>query len=86
MLRCREVAELVGTDRFATASLRERLGVRMHLLMCRHCRAYVRSLRQIANTARRLAESMMPPTDEVRAGDILAAVRREAAARGSTDQ
>jgi hypothetical protein len=44
MLRCKDVAELVGTDALAHAPLRQRLAVWMHLAMCRHCRAYVRSL------------------------------------------
>lgn len=86
MLRCREVSELVGTDRLATASLRERIGVRMHLMMCRHCRAYARSLRRIAEASRRLAATVLPPVDEVRASEVLAAVRREASAPGSADQ
>ena len=75
MLRCRDVTELVGTDAVARASLRTRLGVQLHLLMCRHCRAYVRSLRQLAATARRLATAEAPPSD-ARADAILDAVQR----------
>jgi len=76
MLRCRDVTELVGTDRIEDASLGQRLGVRLHLLMCRHCRAYVRSLRQLADAARRLAR-VEPAADEARVEEILRAVRSE---------
>ena len=75
MLRCREVTELVGTDAGARAPLRTRLAVRLHLLMCRHCRAYVRSLRQLAAAARRLATAEALPSD-ARADAILDAVQR----------
>jgi NMD protein affecting ribosome stability and mRNA decay len=79
MLPCREVVELVGTDRLASATIRERIGVRLHLLMCRHCRAYVRSLRRIAETARRLAAAVSPAADGEQTEHLLAAVRRAAA-------
>ncbi len=78
MLPCREVVELVGTDRLATASLRERVGVRMHLLMCRHCRAYVRSLRRLAEMARQLT-GVDVAADGRRGAELLARVRRAAA-------
>ena len=75
MLRCREVTELVGADAVARAPWRTRLAVRLHLLMCRHCRAYVRSLRQLAATARRLAMADAPPSD-TRVSGILDAIQR----------
>lgn len=82
MLKCREVTELVGADAVTRAPLSTRLAVRVHLLMCRHCRAYVRSLRHLAATARRLAMAEAPPSD-ARVGSILDAVQRH---RGSLDQ
>ena len=75
MLSCRDVTELVGADMVARAPLRTRLAVRLHLLMCRHCRAYVGSLRQLAATARRLAMAEAPPSD-ARGDAILDAVQR----------
>ena len=78
MLRCRDVTELVGTDALPRAPLRDRIGVRLHLLMCRHCRAYVRSLRQLGETARRLAKVEALPTDP-RTKAILEAVERRRA-------
>ncbi|MBI3505374.1 MAG: anti-sigma factor [Proteobacteria bacterium] len=69
------MTELVGSDALEHASLRERVGVRLHLLMCRHCRAYVRSIRQIAAVARRA--TLEPPVQGARADALIAAVRRE---------
>lgn len=79
MLRCREVTELVGTEALTRARLGDRIGVRLHLLMCRHCRAYVHSLRQLAAAARRLAATETPPSD-ARTAAILEAVERRRAA------
>lgn len=40
MLSCKEVAKLVSESLDAELSLRQRIGVRMHLAMCHMCRAY----------------------------------------------
>jgi predicted anti-sigma-YlaC factor YlaD len=55
MLSCREVTSLTASDRLAAAGFRQRLAVRVHLLMCRHCRRYARQLRAMARAARELA-------------------------------
>ena len=54
MLRCKEVIRLHASDALHSAGLRTRLGVRMHLMLCRHCRRYVRELARIAAAARGL--------------------------------
>lgn len=55
MLRCKDVAELIGTDTLLQAPLRQRLAVKVHLAMCRHCRAFARSLTLLARMARQAA-------------------------------
>ena len=89
MLRCKDVTELIGTDGVAAAPFRTRMGVRMHLAWCRHCRAYARSLRQIAEVARRAAllpAARMPALPAApdatasRERRVIDAVRREAEA------
>ena len=75
MLRCKDVTEIVGTDAIRTASWRTRLQVRAHLLMCRHCRAYVRSIRTLADVARR-AVMGASVTPEARNEAVIAAVIR----------
>lgn len=85
MLRCREVTELVGTDSIERAPLGTRLGVRLHLLMCRHCRAYVRSVRQLAAAARQIA-SEVPAASASRVEDVLRAVRRASTTSSSSNR
>jgi hypothetical protein len=62
MLSCREVTTLHATDALEHASWKTRMGVRMHLVMCRHCRRYVRELARIGAAVRALYAS----TDEAR--------------------
>lgn len=76
MLRCREVTQLVGSDELARAPWRVRFGVRLHLAMCRFCRAYARNIRQLGEVARRLAVAEPVPAESV--ARVVAAVRREA--------
>ncbi|MFN8668125.1 MAG: hypothetical protein U0164_13185 [Gemmatimonadaceae bacterium] len=56
MLRCEEVAHLIGSDELEQAPLARRVALRMHLAMCKQCQAYADSLKEIARTARRLAQ------------------------------
>lgn len=87
MLRCRDVTELVGTGRLERSSLGQRLRVGLHLLMCRHCRAYVRSLRQIADLARGMSRTERSASTE-RDAALLGAVHRRATTfgRGDSDE
>lgn len=52
MLTCKEVVKVVSSD--DRASWRKRLQVRMHLLICRHCRKYVQQLEHLGTGVRRL--------------------------------
>jgi len=56
MLKCRDVERKIGSDEILDAGLMERLAVRMHLAMCRHCRNYARQVRAIGNAARSVYE------------------------------
>lgn len=38
----------------------ERLGLRLHLLMCRHCRRYARQLRALTSATRQWADAFEP--------------------------
>jgi anti-sigma factor RsiW len=76
MLRCKDVAELVASDAWRGPPLTRRLGVLLHLAMCRQCRAYVRHLRRIGTAARQLYERVtLDPTATAR---MTAAVRHAA--------
>ncbi len=52
MPNCEEVARLVASDELADAVWSDRALVRLHLLMCRHCRGYAAQLRAIGAAAR----------------------------------
>ena len=66
MLSCKEVARTVASDALDESTWSRRLALRLHLLMCRHCRRYARQLRAIAAAARGLwpEESEDPSTLE----------------------
>ena len=52
MLNCKEVVRLIASDELADAVWLTRAPVRLHLLMCRHCRGYAAQLRAIGSAAR----------------------------------
>lgn len=54
MPACKEVAQFVASDELTRQPWHKRLGVRMHLLMCRHCRAYAEQMRAIGRSVRDL--------------------------------
>lgn len=54
MLRCKEVTRLCASEDIRGAPWTTRFAVRMHLMMCRHCRRYVRELARIGAAARAL--------------------------------
>ncbi len=54
MLTCKEVSTAVASEDLARLSWQKRIGVRLHLLMCRHCRRYAAQLAAIGNAVRRL--------------------------------
>ena len=54
MLKCKEVARKIASDEFAEAAWTERLAVRLHLFMCRHCRRYAVQLRAVGVAAKGL--------------------------------
>lgn len=57
MITCHDVSTLVSTGGLSDAPVVRKLGVRMHLAMCRHCRAFRRQIEAIARAAR--AASLM---------------------------
>ncbi len=54
MLRCRDVATLASEFVDRDLPWRQRLAVRMHLMMCDTCSRYIRQLRQVVSVLNRL--------------------------------
>lgn len=72
MIRCRNIVELLASDRVRDAGVWTRLQVRMHLWMCRHCARFARQLAQLREVARDLSiaageEKADPPEDRLEA-------------------
>ena len=60
MLNCREVSERASDFLDATLPFGVRLQMRLHLLMCRICREYVRQMALVVSTLRRLPRDEPP--------------------------
>ncbi len=57
MPNCKEVVRLIASDELADAVWSDRALVRLHLLMCRHCRGYAAQIRAIGAAARDRSDS-----------------------------
>jgi hypothetical protein len=57
MLSCKDVTQLLSEAMDRSLPLGKRIGVRLHLLICKFCARYERQLFQIRETVRRLVET-----------------------------
>jgi predicted anti-sigma-YlaC factor YlaD len=65
MMTCKDVSTLVSAGDLSGAPLVRRLAVRVHLAMCRHCRAFRRQVEAVARAASAAAAALKaePPQD-----------------------
>jgi len=54
MMTCKEVSHLVASSEDENLGLMRRMQLRLHLLMCHHCRNYLNQIRAIGKAARYL--------------------------------
>ena len=54
MPSCREVTRAITAGELEKAPFRQRLGLRLHVMLCRHCRRYARQIRAIGMAAREI--------------------------------
>ncbi len=54
MLTCKEVATTIAQDESGRGGWRHTWALRLHLLMCRHCRRYAGQIQAIGPAVRRL--------------------------------
>jgi hypothetical protein len=54
MLSCQEVTRLIASEDINHAGWLKRLELRLHLMMCRHCRAYAAQLEAIGKAVRHI--------------------------------
>ncbi len=76
MLKCREIVEHADALLAAELTPIQRLSVRTHLLICRHCRRYVRQLRQLI----RSVAAMHGPASDAQVQQVVTAVKNSKAA------
>ncbi len=55
MLSCKDVTRLISQSMDRSLPMGKRIGVRLHVLMCRFCARYERQLLLIRETVRRIA-------------------------------
>lgn len=79
MLTCKELVALSSDLLDSQLGLREKLAVRRHLLLCRHCRRFIRQMRLTQATVRHLPEGQGPELDRLAAH--LSELRKDAARR-----
>ena len=66
MLTCREISERIARGADDEAGFFGKLSIKMHLMMCVHCRRFLRQVRLIGSVARQRAEDRYrehPPPD-----------------------
>ena len=62
MLSCKETAHSVSTEDVTPVGWRKRLSVKLHLMMCRHCRRYAQQIEALGDAARSVFQQ--PPDDQ----------------------
>jgi len=60
MLKCKDLSKLVASDGIEEFGFMQRMEIKFHLFMCRHCRNYVAQIRSIGQGARDLAAEAAP--------------------------
>lgn len=66
MLSCKDVTKLVSESMDRSLPLGKRIGVRLHLFICKFCARYERQLLLIRETVRRLAATVDAPGEPSR--------------------
>lgn len=65
MYSCRQVCENATELKDADTTLVRRLKLRFHLLVCKHCRRFVRQLDNTMDATRRVDASESPSEEEI---------------------
>lgn len=75
MLSCKDLVAQSSDFLDGQLSLRERLGVRAHLAMCRHCLRFIRQMKVTQRVLRQLPDTAIPELDAL--AERLAQQRRK---------
>jgi len=75
MMACREVTELASQHLDGELPLGKRVAFRLHVMMCRHCRRYLRQLRAtivLLGTIGSAGAAVSPPPGQPTADELAA--------------
>ncbi len=64
MLSCKDVSENVTDHLEGTSSFLDRILLRLHLLLCQHCRRFVRQFKIAVSVSGRIGKTVDEPSDE----------------------
>lgn len=62
MLSCREISALASESLDREMRFRERIGMRLHLMLCSVCRRYVKQIRFLSTASRVLKDKVLEDT------------------------
>ena len=65
MLTCKDVCENASDYLDGSPGMGERLQWRLHLLICKHCRRFLRQFRLSSDVAANLSEIQAPSDEEI---------------------
>ena len=65
MVTCKQVSDSASDVLDGPTTFSQRLSLRLHLLMCKHCRRYVRQIQLVSGVARALARPPEPSEQEI---------------------
>lgn len=68
MMTCQQLTTTIASGELGEAGWRQRLSIRFHLLMCRHCRCYQRQIAALGDTVRSYSRKAPPPCRELEKG------------------
>jgi hypothetical protein len=79
---CREAARLQSMALDSALTLRQRLGLRIHLLLCKWCRSYGKQIRFLRDAAHRHPDEMMEAAPATLSDEARARIKKTLQAEG----
>lgn len=77
MLTCKQLVEQISDYIDGHLGLVDRMSVRMHLMMCRHCTTYHAQVRQMLDALRTVPPERRPPDFDTLSAAVMAALEAE---------
>ena len=65
MLTCKDVSDVASDYMEGPTTFVQRLGLRLHLIMCVNCRRYMKQLRLASGVAKKISVPLEPSDEEI---------------------